>query len=100
MCTPKSPRLAINKIKIINTSRPEFSIIVVLSTSTTSNHTTGEPIAIAFSLIILSISLPFEFLGPVFGKFMVGVVGYCTLQPMARTNHKFPGCGGGGGGGE
>ena len=25
---------------------------------------------------------------------MVGVVGHFTLQPMARTNHKFPGFGG------
>ena len=41
--------------------------------------------------LILSISLPFEFRGPVPGKFMVGAVGDFTLQPMARTNHKFPG---------
>ena len=25
---------------------------------------------------------------------MVGAVGYFTLQPMARTSHKFPACGG------
>ena len=25
---------------------------------------------------------------------MVGVGGHFTLQPMARTNHKFPGSGG------
>ena len=42
-------------------------------------------------LPILLISLPFEFLGPVPGKFMVGVVGHFTLQRMARTNHKSPG---------
>ena len=42
---------------------------------------------------VLSISLPFEFLGPVPWNFMVGVVGNLTLQPMARTNHKFPGYG-------
>ena len=40
------------------------------------------------------ISLPFEFFGPVPRKFMVGAVGHFTLQPMARTNHKFPGSGG------
>ena len=28
---------------------------------------------------------------------MAGAVGHCTLQPMANTNHKFPGYGGGGG---
>ena len=39
---------------------------------------------------VLSISLPFEFLGPVPGKFMVGAVGHFTLQPMASTNHKLP----------
>ena len=43
---------------------------------------------------ILLISLPFEFLGPVPGEFMVGAVGDCTLQLMARTNHKFPGSSG------
>ena len=42
---------------------------------------------------ILSISFPFEFLGPVPGKFMIGTVGNFTLQPMARINHKFPGYG-------
>ena len=39
---------------------------------------------------VLSISFPFEFLGPVPRKFMVGAVGHFTLQLMARTNHKFP----------
>ena len=37
-----------------------------------------------------SILLPFEFLGPVPRKFIVGAVGHFTLQPMACTNHKFP----------
>ena len=39
-------------------------------------------------------TVDFEFLGPIPGKFMVGAVEDFTLQPMARTNHKFPGSGG------
>ena len=39
----------------------------------------------------LSILLSFEFLSPIPRKFMVGAVGHFILQPMARTNHKFPG---------
>ena len=38
-------------------------------------------------------SFPFEFRRPVPGKFMVGAGGHFTLQPMARTNHIFPGSG-------
>ena len=43
---------------------------------------------------VLSISLPFKFLGPMPGKYMVGAVELFTLQPIARTNHKFPWNGG------
>ena len=39
----------------------------------------------------ISISLHFEFSGSHSVKFMVGTVGHFTLQPMACTNHKFPG---------
>ena len=46
------------------------------------------------SLELLSISLPFKFLGPIPWKFMVGAVGHFTLKPMAHTNHKVPSYGG------
>ena len=45
------------------------------------------------SVLMLSFSFPFKFLGPIPWKFMTGVVGHFTLQPMARTNHTFPGTG-------
>ena len=47
---------------------------------------------------VLSISHAIEFLSPVPKKFMVGAIRHFTLQPMARTNHKFPRYRGGGGG--
>ena len=36
-----------------------------------------------------SISLPFKLLDPVLGNLWLVWLGHYTLQPMARTNHKF-----------
>ena len=53
---------------------------------------TGVPCEVKST--VLSILVPLKNLCPVPGKFMAGAVGRCTLQPMARTNHKLPGYGG------
>ena len=42
----------------------------------------------------ISIYASFRISQPVSGKFMVYAVGQFILQPMARTNHKFPATGG------
>ena len=56
----------------------------------------GGPRASSHRKIYTTVDIlpPLEFLGPLPGKFVVGVGRDLSLQPMARTNHKFPKYGG------